>query len=717
MKIRYQNQSTPQFLDSILETMTLEEKIGQLVQADLSWDVDLESMVRSGAIGSLFTIKDVNLIHHYQDIAVNQSRLGIPLIIGNDVIHGFKTILPIPLAQACSWNPGLIEEAERMVTKEALYAGTHWNFAPMVDVARDPRWGRIAEGSGEDPFLGAAIAEARVRAYQAEAILPGRKMAACVKHFAGYGAAIGGKDYNSVDLSERSMREVYFPPFQAALNAGCKTLMTAFHDLNAIPATANTWLLVDMLRKEWGFDGLVVSDFDAIGELIHHGIAADHKEAALLAARAQVDMDMMGNAYPFHLKTLLDEGKIELDWINCAVRRVLTLKAELGLFEHPFVDPLQAEEIFLSEAHVKTAKKLADESIVLLKNDNHLLPFDPKGKTIAVVGPLANDCTSILGCWRFAGDLTRTETILDAMSRTYRDTTIRFAQGCTVTGEILNADSVSKVLEGADVCVCVVGEEESMSGEAHSRAFLDLPGQQKALVEHVSKSGVPTVLVVASGRPLVLTDLVPGVDALLMAWHGGTTAGAVIADVFCGVINPSGHLPVSMPRSIGQIPVYYAHNSTGRPVEARGVIQFNREHKSKYLDESNEPLYPFGFGLSYAHFKIGEVVLEKESFTKNEQILMRISVQNESNIRGATVVQVYVRDRVASVARPVRQLVWFEKLTLDRGETKKITAAILPKHFGFYDPSMTFVIEPGVYDVFVGFDSKAPQAGTFSITG
>ncbi|MAT43297.1 MAG: glycosyl hydrolase [Anaerolineaceae bacterium] len=702
-------------IEKLLQQMSRDEKIGQLVQADLSWNYDIKEMIREGKLGSLLSIRDVDQVNELQSIAVNESRLGIPLIFGNDVIHGYKTILPIPLAQACSWNLALIEEAERMVTKEALAEGTHWNFAPMVDISRDPRWGRVAEGSGEDTFLGSCIAKARVRAYQAQDILPGRQMAACVKHYAAYGAAIGGKDYNSVDMSERMLRDVYLPPFKEALDEGAKTLMTAFHDLNSIPATANTWLLVDLLRKEWGFDGVVVSDFDAIGELIHHGVASNLAEAAFLAYKAQVDMDMMGNAYPFHLSKLIDLGLVSEQWLDEAVRRILILKRDLGLFEKPYGDKDLFMECVLSDEHLNITKTLADESIVLLKNENKILPIKPDGLRVLVLGPLANDAKSILGCWSCEGEPERTQTILEAIQESFTGATINYIMGCDVDGTEISADEVTAGLGEADLCICVLGETDEMSGEAHSRAHLTLPGVQAKLLDLAHSSGVPTVFVLVSGRPLILTDYVTKADAVIVPWHGGSMAGAALADSLLGKVNPSGKLPISFPRTEGQLPVYYAHNRTGRPLEATGTIQFNREHKSKYLDESNYPLYPFGYGLSYSTFAITNIEIKNPTISQNEALTVLVDVKNESEIAGKAVVQIYLRDQVASISRPVRQLVGFEKIPLSGGEEKQIQFTINPKELGFYDAHMRYTVEAGKYDVFVGFDSKTEFSGSFEI--
>jgi beta-glucosidase len=702
-------------IEQIINQMSRDEKIGQLVQADLSWDHDIKEMIREGKLGSLLSIRDVNQVNELQSIAVNESRLGIPLIFGNDVIHGYKTILPIPLAQACSWNLGLIENAERMVTKEALAEGTHWNFAPMVDITRDPRWGRVAEGSGEDTFLGSCIAKSRVRAYQAKDILPGRQMAACVKHYAAYGAAIGGKDYNSVDMSERMLRDVYLPPFKAALDEGAKTLMTAFHDLNSIPATANTWLLVDLLRKEWGFDGVVVSDFDAIGELIHHGVASNLAEAAFLAYKAQVDMDMMGNAYPFHLSELMNLGLVSEQWLDEAVHRILILKRDLGLFEKPYGDRDLFMDCVLSDEHLNIAKAMADESIVLLKNENQILPINPDGLRVAVLGPLANDSESILGCWSCEGEPEQTQTILEAIQQSFTGATITYRMGCEVDGTEIDVDQITALLNQADLCICVLGETDEMSGEAHSRAHLTLPGAQAKLLDLAHSAGIPTVFVLVSGRPLILTDDIKKADAVIVPWHGGSMAGAALADTLLGKVNPSGKLPISFPRSEGQLPVYYAHNRTGRPLEATGTIQFNREHKSKYLDESNYPLYPFGYGLSYSTFTVTKTEIKTPTIFINEAVTVLVDVKNESEIAGKAVVQIYLRDQVASIARPVKQLVNFEKIQLEAGEEKQIQFTINPKVLGFYDAQMRYTVEAGKYDVFVGFDSLAEKVGQFEL--
>lgn len=698
-------------LENLIKQMTLEEKIGQMVQADVHWSQDIKQLIKQGRIGSMLSLQDTKLINGLQKIAVEESRLGIPLIFGNDVIHGYKTILPIPLAQACSWNMDLIFEADSVAAGEALASGTQWNFAPMVDVCRDPRWGRIAEGGGEDPYLNARIAEQRVKAYQRTH--PGnRRMAACVKHFAGYGAPIAGKDYNSVDMSKRQLYETYFPPFKQAIQAGAASLMTAFHDLNGIPATANKFLLCQVLRQEWEFDGVVISDYDAIGELIQHRVAKDHREASLLAARAGVEVDMTGNAYHFHLSSLVTKGLVDESWINKAVYRILALKQYLNIFEKPYVEEKDEKEIFLTPKNLDTTRKMAEESIVLLKNDG-CLPIETPGKNIAVIGPLADDPGAILGCWKCAGDPHKTETVLHAIKKKYSESKIRYCPGCTIDGSSIDREGISRALDGADVCLLFTGESAEMSGEAHNRAYLGLPGVQNSLVELVAEYRIPTVLVVMSGRPLVLTGLVSRVDAVVLALHGGSKAGEALANIIDGTVNPSGKLPVSLPRAEGQIPLYYAYNSTGRPIETKGVIQFNKEHKTKYLDLDHTPLYEFGYGLSYTTFTYSNYQCNKTEIKPGEEIRFSISVTNTGRRAGKETVQVYLQDCVASIARPVKQLYRFHQLFLQPDETTEILFTIDSEELGFFNEEGKVVLEPGEFSIFIGPSSNAPLCGSF----
>ena len=695
--------------------MTLTEKIGQLVLVDKSWDQDIPSLIREGKIGSLLTIRNPEEINEFQKIAVEESRLGIPLLFGNDVIHGYKTILPIPLAQACSWNLDLIHDAEVMVAKEALAAGTQWNYSPMVDVSRDPRWGRVAEGSGEDTFLTSQIAKTRIEAYQKEDIHPSWRMAACVKHFAGYGAPIGGKDYNSVIMSEEHLRQVHLPPFKAAIDAGAASIMTAFHDLNGIPATINKLLLKMILRDEWGFSSVITSDFDSIGELIHHRVAKDHRDAAKLSALAGVDIDMMGNAYHYHLEELVDEGIVPELWIDDAVMRILKLKEFTGILENPYIDLLTSQSTYQILDNLQIAADLARESIVLLKNENDILPISNDLKNIALIGPFVDERDALLGCWRCEGNPDQVETIFEAMSNILPDKNIRFTRGCDIEGIEVDITGIEQVLEGADACVLLVGESAEMSGEAHSRSYLGLPGPQAELIRIVNQAGIPLILVILSGRPLAVPAEISEADAVLLAMHGGVKAGEAIVQTIIGENNPSGKLPMSFPISEGQIPVYYSHSSTGRPIDSNGTIQFNQEHKSKYLDIPNEPLFPFGFGLSYSKFEYSNFKSSHSKIINGDTVKLEISVSNNGNYSGKEIIQLYVQDEIASKAVPVKELKGFTKISIAPGETKKVEFLVDTSQLGYIDETMEYTVEPGIFNIYIGSDSNAPCLGSIEI--
>lgn len=704
------------FCSELLAKLTLEEKVGQMVQADLSWHEDVKQLTREGRISSLFTINDPKIINLYQHIAVEESRLGIPLIIGNDIIHGFRSIFPIPLALSCTWDPELIEQVAWASISEAMAAGTTWNFAPMVDICRDPRWGRVAESAGEDACLSSNLGAAWVRGYQETRDKDGRSAAACVKHYAAYGASESGKDYNSVDMSERRLREEYLPPYRAAVEAGVQTVMTSFNDLNGIPASANPFLLKQILRKEWGFEGVIVSDYDSIGELVAHGFARDHKEAALRSVLSGVDMDMMGNAYHFHLANLVREGMVPESLLDEAVLRILKLKFDLGLFAHPYVDETRVEASLALPQTLDLAAKAAAESIVLLKNDGGILPLKASEKNVALIGPLAKERQSLLGCWCFNGRSDEVDTLAEVLQMDLpKDSTLIVEPACSIAGTDLDLGAALEAANKADIVLLALGEDDSMSGEAHSRAHLTLPGRQQELADAVSACGKPVVALVFSGRPLTMTRLVEEVPSVVMAWHGGTRAARGLVDVLTGKVNPSGKLSVTFPRSEGQIPVYYGHKSTGRPIESIGTVQFNEAHRSSYLDEKNSPLFPFGFGLSYTRFDYADLKVSTPRVGRNGVLTISAKLTNNGNFKGTETVQLYVRDLVGVVTRPVKELVDFRKITLAPGENQRVEFELPACRLAFLDQDLKPVLEAGEYAVWIGPSSAEGLEGRFEL--
>ncbi len=710
------NTSREEFCSALLSRMTLAEKIGQMVQADLSWKQDIKQLLLEGRIGSLLSIQDPKVINEHQHITVERSRLGIPLLIGNDIIHGYRSIFPIPLALASSWNPGLIEEVARMAIAEGVATGTTWNYAPMVDICRDPRWGRIAEGAGEDPLLVSRVGAAWTRGFQNYHDQDGRRASACVKHFAAYGAAESGKDYNTTDMSERRLREEYLPPYKAAIDAGAKTIMTSFNDLNGLPATANPFLLKTILRKEWGFDGVIVSDYDSIGELVLHGFAKDAKEAARRSILASVDIDMMGNAYHFHLADLVHEGKVPATLIDEAVMRILKLKFDLGLFEHPYLDENRIAASIMQPEALDLAQKAAAESIVLLKNDQNLLPLTPGYKNIALIGPMANERQSLLGCWRFAGQMEETETIREALQRYLPPgSNLLVDNGCSIDGEETNFESAKNIASQADIVILALGESDGMSGEAHSRAHLGLPGSQQELMEAVAAIGKPCITAVFAGRPILLSKVTQLSQSLLMVWHGGSRSAAALCDVLFGRVNPSAKLPVSFPRSEGQIPVYYAHKLTGRPIESEGTLQFNQAHKSSYLDESNSPLFPFGYGLSFSQFKYDNLQVHTKSVKRYENIKVSAVVTNVGKMEGSEVVQCYVQDLVGMVTRPAKELKDFQRINLSAGESRLVEFTLPVEKLAFLDPELHPIVEPGEFKIWIATNSTEGLEGQFEV--
>ena len=730
-------------IDGLLSQMTLDEKVGQLVQVSPHAPMDpeemmkrikeaqesgqppqrvfhprpgLDDMIRAGRVGSILNLPDVHWINHYQQLAVRESRLGIPLIVGADVIHGHRTVFPIPLAESCTWDPPLLEQAARVAAEEASACGIDWTFAPMVDIARDPRWGRIAEGAGEDPFLGMAMARARVRGFQRGDLASGRRIAACPKHYVAYGAAEAGRDYHTVDISERTLREVYLPPFKAAFDAGAGSVMSSFNEISGVPATANAFILRTMLRDEWQWPGMVLSDYDAVKELIPHGIATDLSEAARLSILAGLDMEMASNAFTTHLAALVTEGAVPERVVDEAVRRVLRLKMQLGLFEHPYTDEALADQILLRDDFRALALQVAQESMVLLKNEGGLLPLSPDGGRIAVIGPLADARRDLLGCWAMNGRAEDVESVLDGIVA-YLPSSDRLAHvaGCPVRDEgPADIPAAAAAAQDADVVVLVVGESANMSGEARSRAHLGLPGRQQELVDAIAQTGKPIVGVLIAGRPLVIPRMAGQVDALLVAWHGGIRAGRAVADLLFGAAVPSGKLTASWPRAEGQIPLYYAHKSTGRPMEGAGTTQFFEPFKSRYIDEPNDPLFPFGYGLSYTSFAYSDLIVHTPLVEAGRTLVVSAVVTNTGSRAGTEVVQLYVRDCVGSITRPVKELKGFQRVALQAGETQTVRFELPADQLGFIGPELRYVVEPGDFRVWIGPDSSTGLEGHFS---
>lgn len=708
-------------IDSLIGVMTLEEKIGQLVLFTSGWDVTGPSMnenyktyIREGKTGAIFNAFTTGYNRELQRMAVEETRLGIPLLFGYDVIHGHRTIFPIPLGESCSWDMELIEKSARIAATEASAEGIHWTFAPMVDIARDPRWGRISEGAGEDTFLGTAIARARVKGFQGDDLSQPNTILACAKHFAAYGAAQAGRDYHTVDMSENTLRTVYLPPFKAAVEEGVATFMNAFNELNGIPATANTFLLKDILRDEWGFQGFVVTDYTSINEMIMHQYAQDEKHAGELALNAGVDMDMQGSIYLNHLKKSVEEGKVKEETINASVRRILEMKHRLGLFEDPYRynDSIREKETILNKAHLDFARKIAAASMVLLKNEGDVLPLS-KDKKIALIGPLANDENHILGNWAAAGDRNGTAvSVLEGFREKLNPARIKYEKGCEITGgdESGFAKAVAAA-RSADVVVMVVGEYENMSGEAASRTELNLPGLQQNLIKAIQKTGKPIVLVVMSGRPLTLTWENDNVNAILEAWFPGTMGGHAVADIVFGDYNPSGKLTVTFPKAVGQVPLYYNMKNTGRPINPQ---QPDAKYVSRYLDVDNLPLYPFGYGLSYTDFEY-KVEADNTVLTPEAAIKITATVTNTGNYDGAEVVQLYIHDKFRSITPPVKELKGFKKIFLKKGESQTVTFTLTPEDLKFYDTQMNYIYEPGEFEFFAGGRSDLPFTHTFEL--
>lgn len=698
-------------IDALLKQMTLEEKLGQLQQLDGHADGNFRpehlEMARKGLLGATLNVRGVKNVNELQRAAVEQSRLKIPLLFGFDVIHGYRTIFPVPLAEAASWDPATVERAAAVAAAEAAAAGVRWTFAPMVDIARDPRWGRIVEGAGEDPYLGSVMARARVQGFQGRNYGAPDKVVACAKHWVGYGAAEGGRDYDTTDISEGRLREVYFPPFKAALDAGVGTFMSAFNDLNGVPASANPFTLTKVLRGEWKFDGFVVSDYESVKELINHGLAADEAEAARSALNAGVDMEMVSRLYGKYAPQLIGEDKLSQATIDNAVRRILRIKFRLGLFDKPYADEAHEQATILSRANVETAREVAARSIVLLKNERDVLPLAKNARSIAVIGPLADDQLNMLGSWTGDGRKEDVVTLLAGLrAKASPATKINYARGCAIastsidgTAEALWLDEAVRIAREADVVVVAVGESADMTGEAASRASLDLPGRQLELVKAVIAIGKPTVVVLMNGRPLTINWIAENAPAILETWFAGIQAGNAIADVLFGDVNPGGKLPVTFPRTVGQVPLYYAHKNTGRPADP------NNKYTSKYLDIPATPLFPFGYGLSYTRFRLTDLRVGAPNIRPDGRLTVSVDVENTGKREGDEVMQLYIRDVAASVTRPVKELKGFERITLRPAEKRRVQFTLAREQLGFYNREMRFVVEPGEFKVFVGTSS------------
>lgn len=720
-----------QKIEKLLSQMTIDEKIGQMCQVNGSSGQGLDKIkeeIKAGNIGSVLNEVDVKTVNEIQKTAIEESRLGIPLLIGRDVVHGFKTIFPIPLGQAATWNPEIVKKGASIAAQEASLAGVNWTFAPMIDIARDSRWGRIAESFGEDPYLVSKMAVASTIGFQGtdSSFFSNGKIAACAKHFAGYGAAEGGRDYNTTLIPERELRDVYFKSFKAAKDAGIRTFMTGFNDLNGIPASGNQFLFRKVLREEWQFNGMVVSDWASINELINHGFSSDKKDAARRALIAGVDMEMVSTCYKKYIKELLEERLINIDLVDDAVRNILRIKIELGLFENPYVDVNKQGEIGDKDIK-KAALEAAEQSIVLLKNENKLLPLSTKIKSVAVIGPMAHEKYEQLGTWCFDADSLLSITPLEGIRNLLGDTKVNFAKGLKFTRD-KNYDGFKHAIEAAkksDVVILCVGEEAMLSGEAHCRARIDLPGIQKELIQEIAKTGKPIVLIVMAGRALGIGDVYKNVDAVLYAWHPGTMGGPALANVLFGKISPSGKLPITMPKSVGQIPMHYNHKNCGRPVNPNNwpsideisvkAIQTSLGNTSYYMDEGFEPLYPFGFGLSYTDFEYSDLKIETPVITSTAELNVSVLLSNKGKYNAVEVVQVYIRDLVGDVTRPVRELKAFDRVKLNAGESQRVNFTIPASELSFYNQQMKSVVEPGKFKLWIGGDSNADLGADFEV--
>ena len=719
--------ATEKKVESLLSRMTLEEKIGQMNQITSYGNIeDMSSLIKKGEVGSILNEVDPVRINALQRVAMEESRLGIPLLIARDVIHGFKTIFPIPLGQAASFNPQIAKDGARVAAIEASSVGIRWTFAPMIDIARDPRWGRIAEGCGEDTYLTSVMGAAMVEGFQGDSLNSSTSIAACPKHFVGYGAAEGGRDYNSTFIPERRLRNVYLPPFEAAAKAGAATFMTSFNDNDGIPSTGNAFILKDVLRGEWGFDGLVVTDWASASEMISHGFAADSKEVAMKSVNAGVDMEMVSYTFVKELPALIKEGKVKESTIDEAVRNILRVKYRLGLFDAPYVDEKQPSVMY-TPSHLKVAKQAAVESAILLKNDKEVLPLQESLKTVAVVGPMANAPYEQLGTWIFDGEKAHTQTPLNAIKEMVGDKVqVIYEPGLAYSRE-KNLAGVAKAAAAAaraDVILAFVGEEAILSGEAHCLADLNLQGDQSALITALAKTGKPVVTIVMAGRPLTIGQEVEESTAVLYSFHPGTMGGPALADLLWGEAVPSGKTPVTFPKMVGQIPVYYAHNKTGRPATRNEVLlddiaveagQTSLGCTSFYMDAGFDPLFPFGYGLSYTTFKYSNVKLSSASLKKDDVLTVTFDLENTGKYKGTEVAQLYIQDKVGSVTRPVKELKRFTRVTLKPGEKKNVSFELPISELAFWNIDMMKVVEPGDFGLWVATDSQSGEEVFFKV--
>jgi beta-glucosidase len=725
-------------VDSVLALMTLEEKVMQVSQTAAWFDfktkktnISDEHLAKAKAgLGSFLMVSEASVARKLQEAAM-QSRLKIPLIFGFDVIHGYRTTFPIPLAESCTWDTSLAYKSARIAATEAAAAGINWTFAPMVDIARDARWGRIVEGAGEDPYLGSLFAKARVRGFQGDDLSANNTIAACAKHFAAYGAAEGGRDYNTADISERTLREIYLPPFKAAVDAGAQTLMTSFNEIAGVPSSINKQLLTDILRKEWKFNGFVVSDWESIDEVVLHGAAKNYEEAAQKAITAGLDMDMEGESYPKFLTKLVQEKKVSEETLNQAVRNILRVKFKLGLFENPFkyIDEAREKETMLKPEHRALAREVATKSIVLLKNENNLLPLSKSLKTVAVVGALAESKRDMLGEWEMVGMPDDVITPLDAIQSTLKNASVLYAKGYPlpspawkkIKGEAKEPTEAElmalrnealAIAKRADVILAVVGETADITAEAHSRADIGLPKAQEDLLKELHKLGKPIVMILTNGRPLTIAWESEHLPAILCAWHLGVEAGNAIADIIFGDAIPTGKLTVTFPRSVGQIPIYYNHKNTGRPSLPTNA---DDRYKSKYVDLPDSPLYPFGYGLSYTTFEYSDLKLSKTEIGKSETLTVSVTVKNTGKRKGIETAQLYIRQLVGTFTRPVRELKGFQKVELDAGEAKTIAFKIGKDELATLDKNFKPIVEAGQFEIYVGSDSEARLKETFTV--
>ncbi len=735
------------FIDALMKKMTVDEKIGQLnlpgsgdIVTGQAGNSDIGKKIKEGKVGGLFNIKSVAKIRAVQQVAVEQSRLKIPLLFGMDVIHGYETVFPIPLGLSCSWDMQLIELSARIAAVEASADGINWTFSPMVDIARDPRWGRISEGSGEDPYLGSMIAKAMVRGYQGNDLSLNNTIMSCVKHYALYGAAEAGRDYNTTDMSRYRMYNEYFPPYKAAVDAGVGSVMASFNDVDGIPATANKWLMTTVLRNQWGFKGFVVTDYTGINEMIDHGLG-DLKTVSRLAMQAGIDMDMVGEGFLLTLKQSLKEGKISMQMIEAACRKILEAKYKLGLFDDPYryCDEQRAKTEIFTAAHRKVAREIAAQSFVLLKND----PFPPNGGagvgilplkktgTIAVIGPMANNKENMPGTWSVAADFSKATSVLTGLKEvagdkvkflyakgSNLDSNEKFEEHATMFGKSLGrdkraADVILKeaidIANQSDVILAVVGESAEMSGEASSRSNIEIPKIQQELIKALLQTGKPVILVLFTGRPLALKWEQDHIPAILNVWFGGSEAGYAIADVLFGDVNPSGKLTTTFPQNVGQVPLFYNHKNTGRPLPDG---QWFQKFRSNYLDVSNDPLYPFGYGLSYTTFSYSDIKLSNTSLKGNQTLTASVTVTNTGKYDGKEVVQLYIRDVVGSVTRPVKELKGFQKIELKAGESKTVSFSISSNDLRFYNYDLKYDWEPGEFKIMIGGNSRDVKTGT-----